>query len=252
VTELLTTTETVFTTETVTNYTGTTTTTTMTTDTPRTVAQDGIEPDACQVTDTTADPDVVYDSLAVAVASAGSGHSLTLRGICRGTVYIGAYPRQSIVLTITGIQPPGAVYPTIDAQSRRHTVTIVNQASITFKDLRITGGAASLGGGMMNYATATLDGVDVSGNSAVDGGGIYNSQGTLTLTGSTRIHGHTVSQQGGGIYNELGSVVITGAAEVDHNSAGNGGGGIFNQGGTLTSGVCGTAVHDNSPDDCAS
>lgn len=144
-------------------------------------------------------------------------------------------------LTIQGL---GVGSTTIDAAAIDRVLDIFAGATVTLKDLTITGGdLTGEGGGIRNAGTLTLDNVVISDNiSRGDngggtlanpaptggtqnglGGGIYNS-GTLTISAST-ITGNTA--QGG-----------RGGSSSSYGSGGGGGGlgaggGLFNFGGTV-------------------
>ncbi len=123
--------------------------------------------------------------------------------------------------------------------------------------MTITGGSASLGGGLESLrGTATLTDVTVSGNSllrrragkprrgtasahrrhrqrrgsaSVEGGGLINDAGTASLTDVT-VSGNSASVEGGGLEN-YGTASLTDVT-VSGNSASKGGG-LYNHG-TLT------------------
>ncbi|MCQ2380078.1 MAG: right-handed parallel beta-helix repeat-containing protein [Victivallaceae bacterium] len=76
-------------------------------------------------------------------------------------------------------------------------------------------------------ATATIDASTFSGNTAFDGGAIYNTAGTVNVTGST-FTGNSAPDSGGAIYNISGTAYVTGS-EFSGNTAGTGGA-IYNTG----------------------
>ncbi len=88
----------------------------------------------------------------------------------------------------------------------RSVFTIASIASTTLQDLtvrhgRLTSGASSDGGGILNNGTTTLERVHVRDNyvqvsTSGQGGGISN-KGTLTLRDSAILYNHTYSQGGG-------------------------------------------------------
>lgn len=126
-----------------------------------------------------------------------------------------------------------------EAGENNHVIYIRNTGQLTISDAsgnnsgKITGGWASLGGGIFveSGGTLTITGGTITGNKAVQfGGGIHN-EGTLTITGGS-ITGNTAGQYGGGIYSN--STVAISGATISGNKAESGDGGAICTGGTLT------------------
>jgi hypothetical protein len=119
-------------------------------------------------------------------------------------------------------------------------VEIAEGATVTLKQLRITGGRdqVGLGGGINNWGTTTAVGCTIIGNASRNlGGGLSNTEGALTLTGCT-VAGNTAERRGGGIDTWLGTLALSDSIVTD-NAVGTvvdtgGGGGIHSYGGTMT------------------
>jgi predicted outer membrane repeat protein len=77
----------------------------------------------------------------------------------------------------------------------------VNGGVVQLTNLKITGGSADIGGGILSYGTLILrQGVVVSRNKAIsEGGGIY-TEGFVTLRGSATVSRNSSPGGGGGIY----------------------------------------------------
>jgi hypothetical protein len=105
---------------------------------------------------------------------------------------------------------------------------IYSFVQLTMTDCTITGNRAWEGGGMFNGGPAQMTRCTISDNEAVDdgflGGGIYNT-GNLTLTQS-RVTLNRTEGNGAGIFTE-GGIVTLDDSDVDTNTANQGGGGIF-------------------------
>ncbi|MFE1173968.1 hypothetical protein [Streptomyces sp. NPDC058773] len=99
------------------------------------------------------------------------------------------------------------------------------QGQLSAVGITIRGGSAVSpypGGGLSNLGgTVSLLSSAVTGNTAVAGGGLYNDNGSITLTTSS-VTGNTATASGGGIYVNSGGVSLLG-----------------------------TAVRNNTPDNCA-
>jgi len=76
----------------------------------------------------------------------------------------------------------------------------------------------------------TLVGMTIMQGTAQYGGGIFNSEGTLTLSGVS-ITNSTASFSGGGIYNQMGTVVMNGSMVAENTAKV--GAGVMNDGGTF-------------------
>ncbi|HOH81281.1 MAG TPA: pectinesterase family protein, partial [Methanoregulaceae archaeon] len=100
-------------------------------------------------------------------------------------------------------------------------------------------GAEIIKGGVINITkpllqssgpNVTLVGMTIMQGTAQYGGGIFNSEGTLTLSGVS-ITNSTASFSGGGIYNQMGTVVMNGSMVAENTAKV--GAGVMNDGGTF-------------------
>lgn len=125
--------------------------------------------------------------------------------------------------------------------------------SISIDRSFVTGNVAGgNGGGIFNASSRRLalnNGATIEQNEAQNGGGVYNdSLARLTSTDSA-ISRNKATQLGGGVFNDDGEVTLQ-STTLFKNSAGTTGGGIFNtDGGTVTVDA-GSAVVDNTPNNC--
>ena len=120
---------------------------------------------------------------------------------------------------------PGAGLLTVNANHSSRVFEVDPGVNATISGLTITGGSATIGGGVYARGYASLAGCTITGNTATYGGGVYGSS-TLTLTGCT-ISGNS-GYIGGGLYTE-GTATLTGCT-IGGNSAGEDGGGVYNSG----------------------
>jgi nitrous oxidase accessory protein NosD len=204
-------------------------------------------------------------ALTRAIAQAHEGDELHVFGTCVGGYVIDKD------LTIAGHRSLRS--PTVLSGGGKDRVLTVEFADVRLRDLVVTRGSSTVGGGgglaVFEGSSATLRRVNVIGNhNALVGGGIVNG-GDLRLYDSWVI-GKSVDSDGGGIYN-YGDVLLENVS-VNRNVAAGVGGGLFNEGSavvnrsrirfnvadfgggilnvsllTLTDSV----VSDNTPDDCA-
>jgi predicted outer membrane repeat protein len=149
----------------------------------------------------------------------------------------------------------------LDGQGTTRVVAIdVAAAAVTLQDLRITGGRATIGGGILHDgAKLTMSDCTVTGNTAdtfggggihiypdamlemtrctvsdnrgIYGAGIFVQSGTVTLT-DCLIEGNSAGQYGGGIYTGGVHTRLAGSTVVRGNAAG-AGGGIYVDGGEV-------------------
>ncbi len=141
----------------------------------------------------------------------------------RGVLNISNQSGTDFSLTIDG---GGEI--TLDGDGQTQILNINTTGVITLKDIALTNGKATNGGGI--YATGggslTLDGVTIANCTASDGGGIYaTGNGSLTLQNST-ISENTATSYSGGIYLTNGSSAIENST-ISGNTAGAFGGGIY-------------------------
>ncbi|HPM83052.1 MAG TPA: right-handed parallel beta-helix repeat-containing protein, partial [Candidatus Anammoximicrobium sp.] len=125
-----------------------------------------------------------------------------------------------------------------DAKSRVFRTTA---NGVVLDSLTITGGRADYGGAIYSSASLTIKNSRLSGNAATGGGGgIYNASGTLVVMNST-LSGNTASGSGGAIYGS-GTLTVTNST-LSGNSA-NSGGGVYAASGTLS--MADTTVSGNT------
>ncbi|MEO6063148.1 MAG: choice-of-anchor Q domain-containing protein [Thermoflexales bacterium] len=153
-----------------------------------------------------------------------TGGSLNLKG---NVIVAGAGMTQTIVKQTIGGE-------------RVFEVDTSRLGTVTLRDLAITGGNGSEGGGVLNNDTVVLDSVRVFSNTASGGGGIANSTfSTMTIQSSLIDTNHAA--QGGGIRNS-GNLNMK-ASAVASNTASSAGGGIASDGSTT---LVNTTVISNS------
>ena len=137
-------------------------------------------------------------------------------GTLSGTSTINASQTRSIT-----IMPRTGSSAAIDAQGAGTTITVNTSVPVTFKNITITGGNGTNGGGIYiaSGSTVTLkDNATVSGNSATNGGGIYND-GTLNLDNKSVVINNSAATAGGGIYS-AGTTKAEGFVKVISNTVG--------------------------------
>ena len=148
-------------------------------------------------------------------------------------------------LTIEG---PGAASLTISGNNSSRIFDVSTGVTATISGLTMTAGASATGGAILNAGTLkvaddvfydnSIAGAGISGA----GGAIYNSTGSLSVTGSTFNGNGAIS--GGGIYVEAGIVTILNST-IESNNVTVAGGGIYTTAdGTLTATNC--TIADNT------
>src|SRR6266542_23059 len=114
---------------------------------------------------------------------------------------------------------------------------ISNAATLTLKNVMVTGNEAPFSAGILNGGTATLSNVTFIGNSAELGGGMWNREATATLTDVT-FSGNAASTSGGGwgggLANDIDAHATLASVTIRGNAASISGGGIYNDGATAT------------------
>ena len=91
----------------------------------------------------------------------------------------------------------------IDGNSNSRIAYVGYDADVVFRNLKLTNGDDSAGGGILSeQGLVTLDSCEVSNcDSSGSGGGICSHGGTLVMRNSTVV-GNTASSSGGGIFAE--------------------------------------------------
>jgi CSLREA domain-containing protein len=102
----------------------------------------------------------------------------------------------------------GPITPFIlSGNNQSRVLEVAATGNLTLDNLIISGGkTAGDGGGILNQGTLTLKDVTVSANQAVHGGGIANA-GTLALT-SAAVTNNQATAAGGGLYTSAGTVTL--------------------------------------------
>ncbi|MCB0127197.1 MAG: hypothetical protein KDE58_33275, partial [Caldilineaceae bacterium] len=136
-------------------------------------------------------------------------------------------------LEIVGLSAEESV---IHANSGDRVIEVLNGATLTLRDLGLTGGMAidnGPGGGLFNNGgTVLLERVSVNDNFAGTGGGVANGSGSLRIVASSITGNSTIEGGGGGGISNEAELVLENVT-ISGNSAGNGGG-ILAQGGNAT------------------
>ncbi|RBP51039.1 choice-of-anchor Q domain-containing protein [Arenicella xantha] len=139
------------------------------------------------------------------------------------TLLAGALELESKNIEINASSITGGI--TIDANNASR-VLYINSATVSLLNLNITGGSASIGGGVVaiNSAKLSLSDSRVFGNSAnLGGGGIYASTVSTSLSLNNSAVSENVAGLGGGIYLNSASVSLN-SSVISSNLADNGGG----------------------------
>ncbi|MFL5327604.1 MAG: choice-of-anchor Q domain-containing protein [Gemmataceae bacterium] len=147
-------------------------------------------------------------------------------------------------VSITG---PGANLLTINGNQAGRVFNIASGSAVTISGVGITGGEASLGGGIYigaNRPLLTLVDVHLFNNVGYSqGGGIWIGDSTnFTITRST-ISGNSASSNGGGLYAQFSTSTIADSAIVNNTCTFGSGGGFFSYGGVT---VTNTTISGNS------
>lgn len=187
-------------------------------------------------------PDGGVVALALAIGAANDFPNPTTITLAKNGTYVltGALPNITSKITING---RGS---TIDGADTYQVFSVgAGGGDLTLKDLTVTGGSASDGGGIWNQGALTLQDSTISGNSAgEDGGGIFNYDGTVSIRNST-ISGNTAAfVGGGGLFNSGGTVDID-RSIIDGNMAPNGAA-IFNSGSSAILHIDRSTIKDNT------
>jgi len=156
------------------------------------------------------------------------GDTLTAANI---TLSLGQLSVSGLTAALT-IQGSGQ---TIDA-NKLSRVLYAKSSTLTISSLTLTGGSASLGGGVYaTNSTVTLSYSAVSGNSSSQGGGGVeaNNSSAVTLTSSS-VSGNSTSGNGGGVSASNSSTVTLTNSTVSGNSSSASGGGVHAVASTVT------------------
>ena len=126
----------------------------------------------------------------------------------------------------------------VDVIRLRRDVTTAEDLQDIQGNTRIEGGGRTIDANsnalfeLTRTTSLAINNVRITGGGRSDGGAIYNSNGTVTVTGVT-FESNTTAGDGGAINQASGTTTISGSAFVN-NTAGGGGGAIYQSDGTLT------------------
>ena len=166
-------------------------------------------------------------SLREAVANAWSEITFAVSG----TIELQSQLTTSRAITIDG---GGAI--TLSGRNSNRVLEALSYATVTLKNLDVTGGRNNNGGAIYvnSGASMTLERVALYGNYATNyGGAIYNT-GTLR-TSNVAIYGNTATNYGGGVYTSGTAIfdhATISANRVTNEDSSNGGGGVYSSGTT--------------------
>jgi hypothetical protein len=169
--------------------------------------------------------------------------TISIRGTCVGNFYVDG----SVTIDPFTLRGVGVV-PTLDGNGSGPVLHVFNGANVTVRNLRVTNGDTSFGGGIDVAGCGTvvnLVGSTVNDNGAEAGGGVYLACGTLTMV-SSHVDDNSAFE-GGGIFAELGATVNATNSSVSGNSTGTQGfgGGIYAVSGSAVT-LTGSSVSDNT------
>lgn len=151
-------------------------------------------------------------------------------------------------ITISGIDPINT-NTVIDGNYVNSVISVPTGVTATIKNITLTDGSSSAGGGIYNAGTTSLINVIITNNTARDyGGGIVNT-GTLTIAETSIRNNSVTNGSGGGITNiNSGNMTVNNSA-IYNNTATNGGGGVFNLGlPAVSAQLTNVTISGNSPD----
>ncbi|MGD0040477.1 MAG: LamG-like jellyroll fold domain-containing protein, partial [Isosphaeraceae bacterium] len=148
-------------------------------------------------------------------------------------------------VTIDGTDAPGLVLSgSAGAFAGITALTVGAGATVTLRDLTVSGGSGLFGGAIDNNGILTLADSTIENSSAQYGGGIFNSSAaTLTVIDSTIANNAATNQAGGGIDNSGTLTLID--STIAYNRSVNTAGGVYNASGA-TATVQGTIIAANS------
>lgn len=141
--------------------------------------------------------------------------------VCAGTWYARLLGPASGTVTVRGVGAP------VISPGTSSGLSVVNNATITLRDLAIRDATVSRGGGVnMRKGTVTLDGVELSGHDATSGGAAYLTGGRLSLVDSEVMDNSATT--GGAFYVDGSSaVLLLSSSLVEDNAATGNGGGVY-------------------------
>ena len=186
-------------------------------------------------------------SLRDAVDAATNGDTIVFAAGLTGTITLDAAHAEIEVNSEILIQGPGADLLTVNAGGNSRVFYLCAGPSMEFSGLTITGGSASIGGGLYDECGDgfTLRDVVVTGNEATsDGGGGLYSSGPVTLI-NTVVSNNTSYYNAGVVSGDL--TMVGSTISGNANSSGNGGGGAWTQGNVS---ITSSTFDSNSTEEC--
>jgi CSLREA domain-containing protein len=166
------------------------------------------------------------EAIAAAHANAGADTINFHSSLANGTLHLSQTLVIQSSLTLNG----GANDITIDADGNSGVFFVYGGVVVSISNLGITGGQASLGGGLHinNNASGapqvTLTRVNIGGNHAdIDGGGIYSDEAKLTII-ECNINNNNADDNGGGLFAIRGELEVRNSTFARNGALGPGGG----------------------------
>lgn len=170
-----------------------------------------------------------HDSVQAAINAAAQGATVA---ICPGTyengkgrIVLGSEDPDKVVTLIGAGDGDEPEFDTILKNTDVDNSVVLNNATLTLKRLRITGGKAIVsGGGISNYGTVRVVGCTIVENLATNGAGIYNDDSLEMIESTVRDND---AEYGGGISTGVGSTSTLSNCDITGNTATQSGGGIY-------------------------
>ena len=192
-----------------------------------------------------------YGTISSAITAANPGDRLLIEGGVTFSENLEISKNLTLQGGYDGCDSASVDKTTITSSGPGSVITIAS-SEVALRNLNITGGNHTHGGGLHIYLTAqvTLDNTEVFLNQAQYGAGAYVSLGAkLTLSNASKIRNNTASVSGGGVH-ILGELVANDWNSYIRDNAASHGGGIFVSGTTEPPGgivnLSGTHVRGNN------
>jgi hypothetical protein len=180
-------------------------------------------------TDRTVGSGCDYASLGAALVAAKAGDRLLIEGGV--TFYENVTIDKSVTLEggYAGCASGSSARTTIDGGGSERVLEILAGLDVTLKELIVTNGSTSAGGGGIRFAPGggtgdlTLTRMEIRGNSAAWGGGLWVGADAAVNGSGVEIHNNTASLYGGGVRLYGGRATFE-ATDIHDNAAPRGGG----------------------------
>ncbi len=186
---------------------------------------------AATITVTTSNPNIIADgqcSLIEAIMNANND-AATHADVTLSAAYASFYGQPiglPLIASRITIEGNGAMIAREGNAPAFGLMAVMFSGDLTLRNLALSGGFSSFGGGVFNGGTLSIQNSTISGNTADFAGGVENFFGNLTIENST-VSGNTANG-GGGVFNYAGFLTLTNST-ISGNSA-NEAGGLFNTG----------------------